>query len=59
MLPFIAIVFVLVWGICMLASFTAGGYIHLVILTAVVLLLVRIIREPVPDRPFLPNRRRH
>lgn len=58
MLPFVAIVFVLVWGISLLASFTAGGYIHLLVLTAVVLLLVRIIREPAPARPFLPQGRR-
>ena len=58
MLPVIAILFVLLWGIGMLASFTFGGYIHVLVLGAVVLLLIRIIREPGPRRPLHPASRR-
>lgn len=58
MLPFIAIVFVVLWGIGMLASYTLGGYLHVLILGAVVLLLVRIIRESV-RRPPLKSVGRH
>ena len=54
MLPVIAIVLVLLWGIGLLASFTLGGYIHVLVLLAVVLLLVRIIREPGARRPLAP-----
>lgn len=42
----------------MLASFTFGGYIHVLVLGAVVLLLIRIIREPAARRPLHPARRR-
>ena len=59
MLPFIAIVLVAIWGIAMLASYTIGGYVHTVILGAVVLLLVRIIREPESRHPRVPLRRSH
>ena len=58
MLPFIAIVLVALWGIGMLASYTLGGYLHALILGAVVLLLVRIIREDDPRRPLKPIERR-
>jgi hypothetical protein len=57
MLPVIAIVLVVLWGIGLLASFTLGGYIHMLVLLAVVLLLVRIIREPGARRPLIPVRR--
>ena len=57
MLPLVAIFLVLVWGIAMLASFTLGGYVHIAILGAVVLLLVRIIREPESRHPRVPLRR--
>ena len=57
MLPVIAIVLVLIWGIAMLASYTMGGYIHMLILGAVVLLLARIIREPEARRARAPVKR--
>jgi hypothetical protein len=58
MLPVIAIVLVLLWGIGMLASYTLGGYVHVLILLAVMLLLIRIIREPGARRPLTPVVRR-
>jgi hypothetical protein len=54
MLPLIAIILVVLWGIGMLASYTLGGYLHLLVLLAVVLLLVRIIREPGARPPLKP-----
>jgi multisubunit Na+/H+ antiporter MnhE subunit len=46
MLWTIAIIFVLLWALGLITSFTMGGFIHVLIVAAVVLLLVRIIRGP-------------
>lgn len=44
MLWTIAIIFVLLWALGLVSSYTLGGYIHILIVVAVVLLLVRIIK---------------
>ncbi len=44
MLWAIAIIFVLLWAVGLLSSYTLGGFIHVLIVLAVVLLLVRIIK---------------
>jgi hypothetical protein len=54
MLTLVAIVLVVLWGIGMLASYTLGGYLHVLVLMAVVLLLMRIIREPGARPPLKP-----
>jgi hypothetical protein len=46
MLWTIAIIFVLLWAIGLITSFTMGGFIHVLIVAAVALLLVRIIKGP-------------
>jgi len=47
MLWTIAIIFVLLWVIGLLTSYTLGGFIHVLIILAVALLLIRIIKGPV------------
>jgi hypothetical protein len=44
MLWTIAIIFALLWALGLVSSYTLGGYIHILIVVAVVLLLVRIIK---------------
>ena len=44
MLWAIAIVFLLLWAIGLITSTTMGGFIHVLVVVAVVLLLVRIIK---------------
>jgi hypothetical protein len=44
MLWTIAIIFVLLWALGLVTSYTLGGYVHVLIVVAVVLLLVRIIK---------------
>lgn len=40
----IAIIFLLLWVIGLITSYTLGGYIHLLVGVAFVMLLVRIVR---------------
>ena len=44
MLWTIAIIFLLLWAIGLITSYTLGGFIHVLVVVAVVLLLVRIIK---------------
>jgi hypothetical protein len=44
MLWAIAVIFVLLWALGLVSSYTLGGYVHILIVVAVVLLLVRIIK---------------
>ena len=44
MLWAIAIILVLLWALGLVTSHTLGGYIHILVAVAVVLLLVRIIK---------------
>ena len=46
MLWSIAIILVLLWALGLVTSYTLGGYIHVLVVVAVVMLLVRIIRGP-------------
>lgn len=45
MLWTIAIILVLLWALGLVTSFTLGGYLHALVVVAVVLLLVRIIKD--------------
>jgi hypothetical protein len=49
MLMFIFVLLLTLWLLGMISSYTLGGYIHLLLLIAIVVLLVRIIqgRRPV------------
>jgi hypothetical protein len=47
MLWTIAIILVLLWAIGMITAYTFGGFIHVLVAVAVVLLLVRIIKGSV------------
>jgi hypothetical protein len=44
MLWTIALILLVLWALGMVSSFTMGGFIHLLIVAAVVLVLVRIIQ---------------
>jgi hypothetical protein len=46
MLWTIAIIILLLWAIGLITSYTLGGFIHVLVVVAVVLLLVRIIKGP-------------
>ena len=51
MLWTIAIIFLLLWAIGLITSTTLGGFIHVLVVVAVVLLLVRIIKGPGRKQP--------
>ena len=44
MLEIIAVVLIVLWLVGMLSSYTMGGYIHILLVVAVVMFLVRIIQ---------------
>jgi len=44
MLWIIAVVLLVLWGIGLVSSYTMGGFIHILLVIAVVVVLVRIIR---------------
>ena len=44
MLWTIAIVLLVLWGLGLVSSFTMGGFVHLLLVAAVVLVLVRLIQ---------------
>ena len=50
MLWTIALILLVLWGLGLVSSFTMGGFIHILLVAAVVLVLVRIIqgRRPLP-----------
>ena len=49
MLFTIAIVLLLLWGLGLVSAYTVGGFIHILLVAAIVLVLVRVIqgRSPV------------
>lgn len=49
MLITIAVLLLILWGLGLITSYTLGGFIHLLLLLAIILVLVRIIqgRNPV------------
>ncbi|MBK8869950.1 MAG: lmo0937 family membrane protein [Elusimicrobia bacterium] len=49
MLWTIALVFLVLWGLGFVSSYTMGGFIHILLVAAVVLVLVRLIQ----GRPVL------
>ena len=51
MLWIIATVLIVLWAIGMVSSYTLGGFIHLLLVVAVIMVLVRIIQ----GRRVLPN----
>jgi len=44
MLYTIAIVFLVLWGLGLISSFTMGGFIHILLVCAIVMFLVRLIQ---------------
>lgn len=44
MLETIAIILVILWVLGMVSSYTLGGYIHILLVIAVVVVIIRIIR---------------
>ena len=44
MLWAIVVILLLLWGLGLLSSYTLGGFIHLLLLLAIIVLLVRIIQ---------------
>ncbi|MBL9187090.1 MAG: lmo0937 family membrane protein [Opitutaceae bacterium] len=50
MLETIAIILVLMWLLGMVSSYTIGGYIHLLLLIALIVVILRLIRGRNPLR---------
>ena len=48
MLETIAVVLLILWLLGMVSSYTAGGFIHILLVIAVVVILIRIIRGRSP-----------
>lgn len=48
MLETVAIALLILWGLGMVSSYTVGGFIHVLLVIAVVVILVRIIRGRSP-----------
>jgi hypothetical protein len=48
MLWTIAVVLLVLWALGLVSSYTMGGFIHVLLVVAVVLVLVRVIRGGVP-----------
>lgn len=44
MLETIAVVLLILWALGMVSSYTAGGFIHILLVIAVVVILIRVIR---------------
>ncbi|MEN6295717.1 MAG: lmo0937 family membrane protein [Chloroherpetonaceae bacterium] len=44
MLYIIAVVLIILWLVGMVSSYTLGGFIHILIVVAVIMILVRLIR---------------
>jgi len=44
MLETIAIVLILLWGIGLVSSYTMGGFIHILLVIAIVVILMRVIQ---------------
>ena len=48
MLETIAVVLLILWGLGMVTSYTAGGLIHILLVIAIVVVLLRVIRGRSP-----------
>ena len=48
MLETIAVVLLILWLLGMVSSYTAGGFIHILLVIAVVVILIRVIRGRSP-----------
>lgn len=44
MLWTIAVILIVLWGLGMVTSYTVGGYIHLLLILAVIAVLIRVVR---------------
>lgn len=44
MLETIAVVLLVLWGLGLVSSYTMGGFIHILLVVAVVVILIRVIR---------------
>lgn len=44
MLEIIALVFLLLWGLGLISSYTMGGFLHILLVVAIIMILIRLIR---------------
>jgi hypothetical protein len=44
MLETIAVILIVLWGLGLVSSFTMGGFIHVLLVLAVIVVLIRVIR---------------
>jgi len=59
MLQTIAIILIILWLLGFVTSNTMGGFIHILLVSAIVLVLVRIIQGKIPGESLLPTRPPH
>ena len=45
----IAVILIILWLLCMVSSFTLGGFVHILLVLAIIVVLIRVIqgRRPV------------
>ena len=53
MLTTIAVILIVLWVLGLVTSYTLGGFIHVLLVVAIVLFLIRIIRKPLNKYPGL------
>ncbi len=46
MLELIAVILIVLWLLGFVSSYTIGGFIHVLLVIAVIMILIRIIRKP-------------
>jgi hypothetical protein len=44
MLPTIAVILIVLWALGLVSSYTMGGFIHVLLVIAIIVVLVRVIR---------------
>ena len=44
MLTLIAIILIVLWALGLITSFTIGGFIHILLVIAIIMILIRVIR---------------
>lgn len=44
MLPTIAVILIVLWALGLVSSYTMGGFIHILLVIAIIVVLVRVIR---------------
>ena len=52
MLETIAIILIILWLLGLVSSYTLGGFIHILLVVAIIMILIRVVRGRRPAEPF-------